>query len=563
MRFTLFANWRNDRNADSRRTRLRLEILEARLLPSLTPHLLKDINPGAASSVPMDFTVVGAVVYFAAKDPLRGDELWKSNGIATLLVKDINPGSSGSYPANLTNVNGTLFFSANDGTHGVELWRSGGNALNTVMVKDIDPGFGSGLNKSQADFTNVNGTLFFQAQDGIHGVELWRSNGTAAGTVMVKDINPADRSSNPSYLTNVNGTLFFRASDVVHGAELWRSNGTAAGTVLVKDIKPGNSSSNPADLTNVNGTLFFMADDGVHGTELWRSNGSAPGTVLVKDINPGSAPGLFFMTLTNVNGTLFFSANDGFKVHGVELWRSNGTAAGTVMVNDIDPGTGSSLPSDLVNRNGSVFFQATDGVHGGELWGSNGTSAGTVMVKDIDPGSTGSYPGFMANINGSLFFNADDGVHGHELWESNGTAAGTTLVDIVPGAMSSYPAYFTNLNGTVFFSADDWVHGQEPWILGPVPPAVEVTVGTTAASSPNPGLLPDGLTGETTGFPTPMPGEAGSSNESVVSGPERLHCDNSSLTRTAESARRAPAVLGHRGQPAFPGNVWSDGAAGG
>ena len=105
---------------------------------------------------------------------------------------------------------------------------------------------------------------------------------------LLKDINPGAASSSPTDFTTVGGTTYFAANDGVHGDELWKSNGTAAGTVLVADIDPGSGSSNPTDLTNVNGTLFFAANDGVHGNELWKSNGTAAGTVLVKDINPGS-----------------------------------------------------------------------------------------------------------------------------------------------------------------------------------------------------------------------------------------------------------------------------------
>ncbi len=137
-------------------------------------------------------------------------------------------------------------------------------------------------------FTNVNNSVFFVATTIVHGRELWRTDGTTAGTVMVKDINPGVGSSQPSQLTNVNGTLFFSAFVGASGYELWRSDGTAAGTVLVKDIHAGGADSNPTQLTNINGTLFFRANDGSTGGELWKSDGTAAGTVLVKDIQSGA-----------------------------------------------------------------------------------------------------------------------------------------------------------------------------------------------------------------------------------------------------------------------------------
>src|SRR5262249_36818953 len=196
------------------------------------------------------------------------------------------------YVTNLTNVNGTLFFSAG------ELWKSDGTEAGTVLIKDIFPGgswdytyygnFYTPNSSNPSNLTNVNGTLFFTASDGVHGRELWKSDGTEAGTVLVKDVKPGYTSSYPSDLTAVNGTLFFSASDAVHGLELWKCPAPPAGAVLVKDIFSGSTSSYPSYLTNVNGTLFFSPIDTTHGWELWKSDGTAAGTVLVKDVNPGS-----------------------------------------------------------------------------------------------------------------------------------------------------------------------------------------------------------------------------------------------------------------------------------
>jgi ELWxxDGT repeat protein len=239
------------------------------------------------------------------------------------------------------------------------------------MVSDIDPGAGSSV---PTDLTAVNSTVYFDATDGSHGFQLWKSDGTSAGTVMVKAINPTGNST-PSNLTNVNGELYFSATDGTHGVQLWKSDGTAAGTVMVKAINTAGSSS-PTDLVNVNGELFFSATDGADGFELWKSDGTAGGTVMVKDISPGPT-GSSPSGLVNVNGELYFSASDG--THGAELWKSDGTAAGTVMVDDIVPGVNGSNPFDLVAINGEVEFYAFDGTSTG-LFRSNGSAAGTIEL---------------------------------------------------------------------------------------------------------------------------------------------------------------------------------------
>lgn len=223
---------------------------------------------------------------------------------------------------------------------------------------------------------------------------------------VVKDVNPGSAGAFPtsgSQLVNVSGTLYFTALKSGVGWELWKSNGTAAGTVLVKDIVAGSGSSNPAQLNNVNGTLFFTAETATHGRELWKSNGTAAGTVMVKDIRPGSGYGFYFGltdTLVNVNGTLFFTTNNG--VNGVELWKTNGTAAGMVLVKDITPGASGTNLTDLTSVGGKLFFRGPGTGSSLALWVSNGTSAGTLKLAPNGlalPGLANGSP-LITDVNG-------------------------------------------------------------------------------------------------------------------------------------------------------------------
>jgi len=214
-------------------------------------------------------------------------------------------------------------------------------------------------------------------------------------------------------MVEIDGISYFAAYDNVHGKELWKSDGTAAGTVMVKDLYLGSVSSNPANLTDVDGTLFFTAYDDTHGTELWKSDGSEAGTVLVKDIYEGSVSSSP-QHLLAVGDTLFLTAYE--QDNGRELWKSDGSAAGTVMVADIYAGSVSSDPQNLTDANGIVFFSAYEATNGRELWQSDGSTAGTVLVANIRPGSSSSDPQDLKALCGTLFFTADDGTLGRQLW---------------------------------------------------------------------------------------------------------------------------------------------------
>ena len=130
---------------------------------------------------------------------------------------------------------------------------------------------------------------------------------------------------------------------------------------------------------------------------------------------------------------------------------------------DMNPGSVSSYPSNLVNVNGTLFFSANDGIDGTELWKSDGTSAGTLQVSDINAGHSGSYPIYLTNVNGVVLFRATDGVSGYQLWKSDGTAAGTVMIDIT-GANNSAPGPVVAINGWLAVAATSPTSGRELWI---------------------------------------------------------------------------------------------------
>ncbi len=160
----------------------------------------------------------------------------------TALVKDINPGTSSSISNTALAVMGsTIYFAANDGPNGFELWKTDGTADGTVMVKNINPSSSS----NPAGFTVLGTNLYFAATDGTNGVELWKTDGTADGTVMVKNI------ARVAMLTDVQ-LVFHGAGDfagLIWDRWTWylgKTDGTANGTVLAGQI------------TNVEQVLFSL-----------------------------------------------------------------------------------------------------------------------------------------------------------------------------------------------------------------------------------------------------------------------------------------------------------------
>jgi ELWxxDGT repeat protein len=512
-----------------------------------TPELLKGAGSGQSCVIGQYFLDGGSQFYFLSFDSTQGSGLWRSDGspagtqfvrstagTGNSYIKDLTPASSGvyfrgtsstfptsqvnlykldrdglinvllpesgnpTYASEVLSFAGNLFFvvNADNPAHAAGLWRSDGTTAGTnlFLAEPYTNGYIS-------DLTLSNNQLFFIAHDDLDkDTALWRTDGSSSGTWRVLDLS---KIGHLNFLSDVNGSLFgigtlnngnnfLMATDgtpagtrYIHefsggidpsqylswnGAlyfqetnKLWVSDGTSAGTRILGQFEyqviSDHVVSSIRNLTGVAGQVFFSAKDGSQGVELWRTDGSAAGTLLVKDIYPGSSS--YPQPVASIGSTLYFTADDG--VHGRELWRSDGTEAGTDLVKDLRVGKESSYAGNFGVLNNVLYFSASDGQYGQELWRSDGTEAGTSLVKDILPGAGGSAPQVSVQA-GLLYLGADDGVHGIEPWVSDGTESGTTLMgDVNPGQASSLPDKFTYWGGQVYFEASDFEHGRELW----------------------------------------------------------------------------------------------------
>lgn len=272
---------------------------------------------------------LGAGVVFAMGATDLSVDLWRS-GPTTGSAKRIKDFGAGTIDW-VRNVAGTLYLQVQPTSGIYELWKSDGTKNGTVKIKTLP-------NNAQ-DPTAAGSTLYFRTTTPAAGQELWRSRGTAKTTGMVKDIVPGGNGAEPGLLTAVGSRLYFVAYSPVTVStddfEVWRTDGTKASTVMLKNINP-DGYSQPDLLQNVGGTLVFFATDGVHGMEPWRSDGTKAGTVMIKDVNPDAAS-----SMPDDHGNLFgklgtriyFAANDGD--HGAELWRT--TSGGAALWANLRP----------------------------------------------------------------------------------------------------------------------------------------------------------------------------------------------------------------------------------
>jgi len=391
--------------------------------------------------------------FFVGGDTTNGLELWTTDATGDIekfqFVKDIIEGATKpSNPYKVVKFKNNIYFRADNGELGTELWVSDGTTNGTSLFKDIYVGNES---SDPNNFQVIGDTLFFTAKTDDAGVELWKTDGTNIGTVLVKNLRDGNSSSNPGQFIEYNNQLFFVCYTDLYGYELWKSDGTTNGTVLVKDIRVGVDGGNPYYLTVSNDILFFSARDGANN-DLWKTDGTDAGTEKVEDFNtPGSSASIGH--IVSFNDKIYFGVDAG-DGNGAELWTSDGTT--TNIVKDITVGSSRTNINNIVVANSFIIFDANY-----RLYRSDGTEGGTIEVMDSS-GDPVTYPSNFISSGDIVYFAG--GWPEAELWATDGTNAGTFLIkDIKSGDEGSDPKYLQVMDDVVYFNADDGVHGTELW----------------------------------------------------------------------------------------------------
>jgi ELWxxDGT repeat protein len=363
-----------------------------------------------------------------------------------------------SLPQDYTVVGNQAYFAANDGS-GFGLWKTDGTAAGTVLVQDFSGSDPYATVSSVHDLTNVGGTLCFLV-DHNGTPQLWAAHGNTAQELL--DFQSAGN------LVNVGGTLLFAANDVSDGNELWRSDGTAIGTFRVKDIVSGAGSSDPESLVNYQGKLYFSAENSSHLRGMWTSDGTEAGTTLVTGFGPGGRVDGDLTLTPTANG--LFAVRDEVDL-ATGLFLSDGTGAGTTLLHDFpvrDVNASlhlAQIPTQITAVGTTTYF---DLISGGTnnvslqsaLWKTDGTLANTAEIKLY---GTGQELQSLTNLGGTLYFSQGYQNQNSSLYlaTSDGTAAGTREFVYVGSGMAA--PHLTKINSTLYFAVAGDIYSSALW----------------------------------------------------------------------------------------------------
>ncbi|SHJ89257.1 ELWxxDGT repeat protein [Epilithonimonas mollis] len=396
--------------------------------------IVKDIYPGAVGSNPVNFTVYNGKLYFAASSTVNGtsigNELWESDGTeaGTKLVSDIIPGQSSSSPSNLTVFNDKIYFTASNmvngsSTAGLLLSYDATNGVKTISTTV----------KFGANLTTVGNKLYLKASN-----TAVTPNTNRLFSVDSNDqVTLTDDNLNVNVIGSIGSKVLANAQLATAPnpflTQLFGFDGTS--TDLIKNINP-STSSYPTNFyySPALGKTFFNANGG-NGAEPWMTDGTEAGTSIVKDINvSGPSAGSGPQNFMEYKGKVYFSASSGLE-YGTELWVTDGTESGTMIVKDIVPDTPGSFPEKMVVYKDKLYFIITNGSIK-QLWESDGTDAGTKILYTV------SSVNALVVYNDNLYFagrvsNSD--VIGSELYKVNLDDANLAVSDVSNSGVKIYP----------------------------------------------------------------------------------------------------------------------------
>ena len=414
--------------------------------------------------------------YFISNYKNQGDRVWVTNGTNTGTYA-LNPfWPDGQTPTfNMYTLGEKLIFTGTIGAYDIgELWISDGTNTGTKLLKDINK---TGNLDSEPKFqTELNGKIYFAADDNIHGRELFVFDGTT--TTLVKDIHPGFQSSNPFDFYLINDKIFFKAYTTEKGYELWVTDGTEAGTKIVKDINPnGDAFKNDGrayvrigEFSQINSELYFFANNGTNGLEPWKTDGTEAGTVLIKDINVGANSSFFedldvrpkFVSYNNEIYFIVSKTGTNNNSNKSEMWKTNGTTSGTVLVSAVNAiaKEGTFYNSNLFVFNNQLYFNAEGRfTRKRNLIKTDGTTAGTKIVAELKNRSV--YP-----LKDKIYYQFDDrNGAGEELWSADKDDNLTLVKDIVEGSQGINPTNFLIHEDHLYFAIRNATFQIELWRL--------------------------------------------------------------------------------------------------
>lgn len=411
--------------------------------------------------------------------PQDETSLWLSNGavLQTTLLKDLETRIDSVYEVNDRVV---AFVGSGD-----EIWVSDDSLTEMMHLYTMPRQYGY-LNYSYLPANATPHLYFFTYKNTLTQYDqrtLWRTDGTLAGTFPLRSFDAvSDWTSAPVV---IGADIFFEAWTESQGLELWTSDGSVAGTKLVKDLNPGVGNSSPHQMTAAGDDLLFFASDQANEVTLWlldHTNSSVNELITVSGELSNWA-----RHMAVLGDQIIFVNQD--PAHGVELWVTDDTGSSTMLMSDINPGAAGSSPGSLIVLSDRILFTAETADTGRELWRTDGTADGTKLVLDIFPGPELSMSTLFQVNSEMVAFAARDTFGNLELWLSTGQASETAKYELYPGPNGSSPHSWAKTTDRVYFAADHPDYGTELWAF-PIPGTNDPLVEADFVMSARIGVVP-------------------------------------------------------------------------